>query len=138
MTLWKLLAVLLILYMRLLRWQLMSFHYFDVIVMILFSSLSIFIVQTEQLRDFCDFFVYFLLEFNLPTYSITPSAHPAKCPPPSARHPVTPSPRPPPLPLPLVCFPELGVSHVLSRDFCDFAGIQYSSFLLLEPFNRWN
>ena len=30
---------------------------------------------------FVCFFVYFLLEFDLPTYSITPSAHPVKCPP---------------------------------------------------------
>ena len=34
------------------------------------------------------FLVYFLLEFDLPTYSITPSAHPIKCPPqcPSPSH----------------------------------------------------
>ena len=59
------------------------------------------------------FYYLFLLEFNLPTYSITPSAHPTKCPLqcPSPSHP---TPRPPPLPLPLVHFPELGVSHVLS------------------------
>ena len=46
--------------------------------------------------------------FNLPTYRITPSAHPVKCPP------QCPSPRPPPMPPPLVRFPELGVSHVVS------------------------
>ena len=55
----------------------------------------------------------FLLEFDLPTHSITPSAHPVKCPSQclSPSHPILP---PPPLPLPLVHFPELGVSHVLS------------------------
>ena len=46
--------------------------------------------------------------FNLPTYRITPSAQPIKCPL-SARHPFTSSPSPP-----LVRFPELGVFHVLS------------------------
>ena len=63
-----------------------------ILTVIIFSSLS------------------FLLVFNLPTYSVTPSAHPVKCPPqcPSLSSPVTPSPRPPPLPLPLVHFPELG------------------------------
>ena len=45
----------------------------------------------------------------MPTYSITPSAHPAKCPL-SAHHPVTTTPNPLPLPLPLVHFPDLGVS----------------------------
>ena len=54
----------------------------------------------------------FLLEFNLPMYSITSSTHPVKSPL-SAHNPVTPSPCPPPLPLLLVHFPELGVSHVL-------------------------
>ena len=36
------------------------------------------------------FYVFFLLEFNLPTYSITPSAHPFRCPPqcPSPSHPI--------------------------------------------------
>ena len=55
----------------------------------------------------------FLLEFNLPTFSITSRAHSAKCPHqcPSPSHPTS---HPPPLPLPLVHFPELGVSHVLS------------------------
>ena len=57
--------------------------------------------------------VYFLLEFDLPTYSRTPSTHLIKCLPQclSPRHPI---PRPPPLPLPLGRFPELGVSPVLS------------------------
>ena len=60
------------------------------------------------------FFLYiFLLEFDLLTYSITPSAHPIKCLL-SARYPVTPSPHPTPFPLPLVHFPESGISHVLS------------------------
>ena len=38
------------------------------------------------------FLVYFLLEFDLPTYSITPSAHPIKCPPqcPSPSHSILP------------------------------------------------
>ena len=60
------------------------------------------------------FFLHFLkFKFNLPTYSITANAHPIKCPPqcPSPSYPI---PHPPSLPLPLVCFPELGVSHVLS------------------------
>ena len=56
---------------------------------------------------FLFFCILFLSEFDLPTYSITPSAHPIKVPL-SARHPVTLSPHPPPLPLPLVHFPELG------------------------------
>ena len=59
------------------------------------------------------FFCIFLLEFDLPTYSITPSAHLVKCPPqcPSPSHP-NPSPTSPST---TPCsFPELGVSHVLS------------------------
>ena len=38
------------------------------------------------------FNIYFLLEFDLPTYSTTPSAHPVKCPPqcPSPSHPISP------------------------------------------------
>ena len=60
------------------------------------------------------FSVYFLLEFDLPTYSLTPSAHPVKSLPQylSPSHPI---PHPPPLPPPLVNFPELRVSHVLSQ-----------------------
>ena len=46
--------------------------------------------------------------FNLPTYRITPSAHPVKCPPQCPSH-IHPHPSPPPRPSPLVCFPELGV-----------------------------
>ena len=46
--------------------------------------------------------------FNLPTYRITPSAHPVKCPL-SARHHSPPPCRPPPLPPPLVSFPDIGV-----------------------------
>ena len=77
--------------------------------------------------------------FNLPTYSITPSAHPAKCPL-SACHPVTPTAHPPPFPLPLVCFPELGVSHVLSpfltfpTHFFSFIPFHY----YLYPPNEWD
>ena len=63
---------------------------------------------------YCDSLSLYLLEFDLPTYSITPSAHPIKCPPqclsPSHPHP----PHPPLLLLLLVRFPELGVSHGLS------------------------
>ena len=57
-------------------------------------------------------FIYFLLEFYLPTYSIIPSAHPIKCPPqcPSPSYPIL----PPTSPSTTPCFPELGVSHVLS------------------------
>ena len=51
--------------------------------------------------------------FNLPTYRITPGAHPVRWPL-RVCHPVTPTPCPSPLPPPLVCFPELEVSHVLS------------------------
>ena len=51
----------------------------------------------------------FLLKFDLPTYSITPNAHPIKCPPQCAS-PSHPSPYPPPLLLSFVCFPELRVS----------------------------
>ena len=58
-------------------------------------------------------YIYFLLVFSLPTYRITPSAHPIKCPL-SVRHPVTHTSCPHPLLPPLVRFPELGVSHVLS------------------------
>ena len=46
--------------------------------------------------------------FNLPTYRITPSVHPVKCPP-QCPSPIHPHSRPPPLPPPLVRFPELGV-----------------------------
>ena len=46
--------------------------------------------------------------FNLPTYRITPSAHPIKCPPQCRSH-IHPQPRPPHLTSPLVRFPELGV-----------------------------
>ena len=46
--------------------------------------------------------------FNLPTYRITPSAHPSSAPL-NARQPVTPTPCPPIFPPPLVHFPELGV-----------------------------
>ena len=62
------------------------------------------------MMEYFFFFVYFLLEFHLPTYSITPSAHLSNAP----SVPVTQSPRPPPLPLSLVHFSELGVSNVLS------------------------
>ena len=46
--------------------------------------------------------------FNWPTYRITRSAHPVKCPP-QCPSPIRPIPHPPPLPAPLVLFPELGV-----------------------------
>ena len=36
-------------------------------------------LQPDRTRPF--FWYIFLLEFDLPTYSITPSAHPIKCPP---------------------------------------------------------
>ena len=45
-----------------------------------------------------------LLKFDLPTYSITLSAHPIKCPP-QCCHPVTPTPHSPPLLQPL--FPRV-------------------------------
>ena len=45
-----------------------------------------FLTQLNALQHLSDlFFFIFLLEFNLPTYSITPSAHPAKCPSPRFR-----------------------------------------------------
>ena len=69
----------------------------------------------------------FLLVFNLPTYRITPSAHPVKCPP-QCLSPSHPHPHPPPLPPPLVRFPELGVFHVLSL-FLIFP----TYFFLLSP-----
>ena len=46
--------------------------------------------------------------FNLPSYRITPSAHPVKCPPQCPSH-IHPHPRPSHLTSPLVHFPELGV-----------------------------
>ena len=79
------------------------------------------------------------MEFSLPTYSITPSAHPVKCPP---QCPVTPTACPPPLPLPLVGFPELGVSHVLSPSlifsliFSPFPFIPFH-YCLYSP-NEWD
>ena len=54
-----------------------------------------------------DYFLYvFLLEFDLPTYSITPSAHPVKCPLhcPSPSHP---NPLPPSLPTTPCSFPRV-------------------------------
>ena len=90
------------------------------------------------------FYIYiyiFKLEFNLPTYSITPSAHPVKCPL-SAHHPVTPTPCPPPFPAPLVHFPELVVSHVLSPSlifpthFSPFPFIPFH-YILYSP-NEWD
>ena len=59
------------------------------------------------------FFHLFLLKIDLPTYSITPNAHPIKCPPQCAS-PGYPTPCPPPLLQPFVHFPELEVSHGLS------------------------
>ena len=57
--------------------------------------------------------VFFLLKFDLPAYIIAPSAHPVKCPPqclpPSHPFSLPASPSATP-----VCFPELGVSHILS------------------------
>ena len=51
--------------------------------------------------EFISLYVYFLLEFNMPTYSVIPTAHPLKCHPQrlSPSHPI-----PPPFPLPLVRF----------------------------------
>ena len=78
---------------------------------------------------------FFLLEFNLPTYSITPSAHPIKCLPQWMSLSYSPHPRPPLFPLPLVRFPELGVSHVLSPSlifpthFFPFSFIPFHYFL---------
>ena len=59
-------------------------------------------------------FYFFKLKFNLPTYSVTPSTHPIKCPP---QVPITQLLQTLvhlPLPLPFVHYPGLGVSHVLS------------------------
>ena len=61
------------------------------------------------------FFLHVLkFKFNLPTYSITPSAQPIKGPPhcPYLSYPIPP---PPPLLQPFAYFPELGVSRGLSR-----------------------
>ena len=55
---------------------------------------------------------FIFLVFNLPTYRITPSAHPVKCPP-QFPSPVHPHPRPPPRPSPLVRFPVRSL-YVLS------------------------
>ena len=60
MILWKLLAVLLILCIRLLKWQFMSFHFFDVIVMKLFFFLIVLLCQhlynsNWTIKGFCDF-----------------------------------------------------------------------------------
>ena len=49
---------------------------------------AIFLKFNFLLKIFC---TYFLLEFDMPTYSITPSAHPIKCP---HRCPITQSPHP--------------------------------------------
>ena len=71
------------------------------------------------------------MEFDLPTYSMTPSAPPIKCPPqcPSPSHF---TPRPPSLLPPLVHFPELGVSHVLSPSL--IFPTNFFSFPHLFPF----
>ena len=72
--------------------------------------------------------------FHLPTYIITPSAHPIKCPPqcPSPSHAQTC--RPP--------FPELGVSHVLSPSLIFpthfFSFLLYSLSLILYLPNEWD
>ena len=52
------------------------------------------------------FFAYFLSEFDLPTYSITPSAHLVKCPPqcPSPNHSIPPPPSPFHYPLFIIFF----------------------------------
>ena len=59
--------------------------------------------------------------FNWPTYRITRSAHPAKCPP-QCPSPFTPTLCPPPLPAPLVLFPELGV-FMISLPFWYFPNV---------------
>ena len=76
------------------------------------------------------FIYYFLLEFNLPPYTMTPNAHPIRCPPqcPSPSHPHP----PPPLLRPLVHFPELGVSHGL-WDISDISHL----FFFLSPLFRF-
>ena len=72
------------------------------------------ILHISLLKTFIFIFLnFYLLEFNLPTYSITPSAHPIKCPPqcPSPSHSHL---SPPPFPPPLVCFLQL---RVFFKDF---------------------
>ena len=86
------------------------------------------------------FFSFFKMEFDLPTYSITPSAHPIQCSPQS----LSPS-HPTPLPTLLSttpCFPELGVSHVLlpslifPTHFLSFLFFALHYFLYLP--NKWD
>ena len=80
--------------------------------------------------------------FNLPTYTITPSAHPTKCPP-SAHHPFTPTPRTPLLPPPLVRFTELGVFMIFHRVGVfmifptHFFSLPFYSLSMLFIFPKW-
>ena len=77
------------------------------------------------------FYKFFLLVFNLPTYRITPSAHPIKCPPqclsPSPPHPLPTSPSTSPSSFPRVRSLSCSVS---------LSDISHSFFLLspLFPF----
>ena len=71
--------------------------------------------------------------FNLPTYRITPSAHPVKCPP-QCPSPIHPHPSPSTLPPPLVHFPELGV-FIFCLPFWYFLPI--SSPFLSIPFHYY-
>ena len=90
----------------------------------------IYLLYTRDSFYFYFLFIYFLLLFNLPTYSITPSAHPTKCPPqcPSPSHPnTTPtSPSTTPCSFPRVrclsCFVTLAdiFTHFLSFPFIPF------------------
>ena len=78
----------------------------------------------------CVFFVYFFLEFDLPTYSITPSAHPVRCPPqcPSPSHPVplATSISTTPCSFPRVRSLSCSVSYFLSVHFIPFHYFLYS------------
>ena len=85
------------------------------------------------------FLIYFLLVFNLPTYRITPSAHPVKCPPqcpsPIHRHPPLSSPSTTPS-----SFPRVRSLYVLSPFLIfptHFFSLPLYSLSLLFIFPKW-
>ena len=83
--------------------------------------------------------MYFLLVFNLPTYRITPSAHPVKCPPqwPSPIHPHPPPSSPSTTPS---SFPRVRSLYVLSPFLIfptHFFSLPLYSLSLLFIFPKW-
>ena len=95
----------------------------------------------ECLWVFLKRYIFLLLKFDLPTYGITPSAHPSS-PLLITHHPVIPTSYSPPLPLPLVRFPGLGVFHGLSTSLIfliQFPSFPYNPFhyFLYSPY-EWN